>query len=134
VFVVYGHGTTARTDAMSFKGRPNTPGALGEIFEVTRRAKAAADQGDETSGCRLAATAVVLCRVFGVRLLCDEEEVDPEWVALLEARDSPELPRTSDRVAEVVELALTSDRLRARYLVGRDAQVMGVVTRVFPDR
>jgi NAD(P)-dependent dehydrogenase (short-subunit alcohol dehydrogenase family) len=41
---------------------------------------------------------------------------------------------TSDKVAQVIERALTADRPRARYLVGPDAKLMGVLTRVLPDR
>jgi NAD(P)-dependent dehydrogenase (short-subunit alcohol dehydrogenase family) len=39
-----------------------------------------------------------------------------------------------DKVAEVVEQALTSPRPRARYLVGKDAQLIGLVSRFLPDR
>jgi NAD(P)-dependent dehydrogenase (short-subunit alcohol dehydrogenase family) len=38
-----------------------------------------------------------------------------------------------EQVARVVARALFSDRPRARYLVGRDAQVVGVIARVLPD-
>ena len=38
-----------------------------------------------------------------------------------------------DKVAEVIEHALTSSRPRARYLVGRDALAVGVATRLLPD-
>jgi NAD(P)-dependent dehydrogenase (short-subunit alcohol dehydrogenase family) len=39
----------------------------------------------------------------------------------------------ADKVAQVVERALTSSRPRARYLVGRDAVVMATVARLLPD-
>jgi len=39
----------------------------------------------------------------------------------------------ADKVAQVVERALTADRPRARYLVGPDAKLMGTLTRVLPD-
>jgi NAD(P)-dependent dehydrogenase (short-subunit alcohol dehydrogenase family) len=38
-----------------------------------------------------------------------------------------------EKVAEVVERALTTARPRARYLVGTDAKVMGSLLRVLPD-
>jgi NAD(P)-dependent dehydrogenase (short-subunit alcohol dehydrogenase family) len=38
-----------------------------------------------------------------------------------------------DKVAEVVERALTVPRPRPRYLVGRDAKVMGTLVRFLPD-
>jgi len=40
----------------------------------------------------------------------------------------------ADRVAQVVERALTAPNPRARYLVGTDALVAGSLTRVLPDR
>jgi NAD(P)-dependent dehydrogenase (short-subunit alcohol dehydrogenase family) len=39
----------------------------------------------------------------------------------------------ADKVAQVVEKALTSSRPRARYLVGKDAVVMAAVARLLPD-
>ncbi len=38
-----------------------------------------------------------------------------------------------EQVAEVIERALTSSRMRARYVVGRDARVMVTVRRLLPD-
>jgi hypothetical protein len=37
-------------------------------------------------------------------------------------------------VAAVVEIALTADRPRTRYVVGPRARVQAVLTRVLPDR
>jgi len=37
-------------------------------------------------------------------------------------------------VAEVIAEALTADRPRTRYLVGRDAKVRAAMSRVLPDR
>jgi NAD(P)-dependent dehydrogenase (short-subunit alcohol dehydrogenase family) len=37
-------------------------------------------------------------------------------------------------VAEVIGQALTADRPRARYLVGRDAKIRAAVAKVLPDR
>jgi NAD(P)-dependent dehydrogenase (short-subunit alcohol dehydrogenase family) len=39
----------------------------------------------------------------------------------------------ADAVAEVVERALTVQRPRPRYLVGREAKLMGTLTRLLPD-
>ncbi|HEY8627460.1 MAG TPA: hypothetical protein VIL56_04040, partial [Gaiellaceae bacterium] len=39
----------------------------------------------------------------------------------------------AERVAAVVERALTSDRPRARYVVGRDARIRATIERL-PDR
>ncbi|TMM18268.1 MAG: SDR family oxidoreductase [Actinobacteria bacterium] len=38
-----------------------------------------------------------------------------------------------EQVAQVVARALSSDRPRGRYLVGRDAQLAGLIARLFPD-
>jgi NAD(P)-dependent dehydrogenase (short-subunit alcohol dehydrogenase family) len=40
----------------------------------------------------------------------------------------------ADRVASVIESALTSTRPRARYLVGKDAKMLATLTRLLPDR
>lgn len=40
----------------------------------------------------------------------------------------------AERVAEVVERALTASRPRSRYLVGRDARIQLVLSRLLPDR
>jgi hypothetical protein len=39
-----------------------------------------------------------------------------------------------DKVSDTIMHALESPRPRARYLVGRDATVVGVTTRLLPDR
>ena len=39
----------------------------------------------------------------------------------------------SEQVAETIERALTARRMRARYVVGRDARVMIAVRRLLPD-
>ena len=38
-----------------------------------------------------------------------------------------------EQVAETIERALSERRMRARYVVGRDARVMMVVRRLLPD-
>ena len=39
-----------------------------------------------------------------------------------------------DEVAETIERALTVPRMRARYVVGRDARVLLLLRRLLPDR
>jgi hypothetical protein len=39
-----------------------------------------------------------------------------------------------DQVAEIIERALTARRMRARYLVGREAKAMLLLRRALPDR
>jgi NAD(P)-dependent dehydrogenase (short-subunit alcohol dehydrogenase family) len=39
-----------------------------------------------------------------------------------------------ERVAETIEHALSAQRMRSRYLVGRDARMTIVARRVLPDR
>jgi hypothetical protein len=39
-----------------------------------------------------------------------------------------------ERVAEVIERALTAPRPRTRYLVGRDARIRAILQRLLPDR
>ena len=41
---------------------------------------------------------------------------------------------TAEQVAKVVEHALTADRPRTRYLVGRDAKIRAKLARVLQDR
>ena len=50
------------------------------------------------------------------------------------ARESPGRAVRPEAVAEVVEHALTADRPRTRYVVGRDAKVQLVLKKVLPDR
>ena len=38
-----------------------------------------------------------------------------------------------ERVAETIERALTAPRMKARYVVGRDARAMLLVRRLLPD-
>ncbi|MCL4293049.1 MAG: SDR family NAD(P)-dependent oxidoreductase, partial [Acidimicrobiia bacterium] len=50
----------------------------------------------------------------------------------IETQDRTGIP--ADRVAAVVEKALTADRPRARYQVGIDSHVSAAASRVLPDR
>jgi NAD(P)-dependent dehydrogenase (short-subunit alcohol dehydrogenase family) len=50
------------------------------------------------------------------------------------ARESPERAVSPDAVAASIEHALTADRPRTRYVVGRDARVQAALKRVLPDR
>jgi NAD(P)-dependent dehydrogenase (short-subunit alcohol dehydrogenase family) len=72
------------------------------------------------------------------------EDVPPEaerlYGKLIEAvragtqRIARETGSEASAVAEVIGEALTADRPRTRYLVGRDAKVRAVMSRVLPDR
>ena len=50
------------------------------------------------------------------------------------AEDTGRTGLPPQKVADVVEHALTADRPRTRYLVGRDAKVRAAMARVIPDR
>jgi len=66
----------------------DTPGALSGIFELVRRANAAADGGDEGAGRALAVTVAVLAGALGLRLGGAASEVDDATAALLSERDA----------------------------------------------
>jgi cysteinyl-tRNA synthetase len=65
----------------------DTPGALGGIFDLARRAHSAADDGEPEEGRRLAVTAAVLCNALGLPLVGSEGELDAEVAALVSERD-----------------------------------------------
>jgi NAD(P)-dependent dehydrogenase (short-subunit alcohol dehydrogenase family) len=71
------------------------------------------------------------------------EQVDPETLKLYEkrldafrglAREAAERGVDPDEVAKVIETALTADRPKTRYLVGRDAKMRARIRRLVPDR
>jgi cysteinyl-tRNA synthetase len=67
----------------------DTPGALAGIFELVRRANAAADAGDEPGATRAARTAALLCGALGLALRPgDLAGVDPESARLVAERDA----------------------------------------------
>jgi cysteinyl-tRNA synthetase len=65
----------------------DTPGALAEIFELTRRAHTAAGRGDLDEGRRLAVTAAVLCGALGLPLAGSSPGLDAATAALVAERD-----------------------------------------------
>ena len=52
----------------------------------------------------------------------------PLWMVVIDPRYG-----VSDRVAETIERALSARRMRARYLIGRDAHAMVWASRLLPD-
>jgi NAD(P)-dependent dehydrogenase (short-subunit alcohol dehydrogenase family) len=50
------------------------------------------------------------------------------------AEETGERGIPADRVAAVIERAITAERPRARYRVGRDAHLMATLSRILPDR
>ena len=66
----------------------DTPGALANVFDLARRANAAADAGDEDGAARAARTAAVLAGALGLRLGAGgADEVDDAAAGLVAARD-----------------------------------------------
>jgi cysteinyl-tRNA synthetase len=74
------------TDAMD--NDLDTPAAVAEIFELVRRANAAADAGESERACSLAATVADLAGALGLVLGQVSDEVDDESAALVERRDA----------------------------------------------
>ncbi len=66
----------------------DTPGALATVFDLARRANAAADAGDPDGAARTARTASVLAAALGLRLGAGTgDEVDEGPRPLVAARD-----------------------------------------------
>jgi cysteinyl-tRNA synthetase len=66
----------------------DTPGALALVFELVRRANAAADEGETERARRLAATVAELAGALGLELGQADDAVDDETAALVERRDA----------------------------------------------
>ncbi|HVC67859.1 MAG TPA: cysteine--tRNA ligase [Acidimicrobiales bacterium] len=80
--------TTAMDDDL------DTPAALAIVFDLARRANAAADAGDAGSADRAAGTAALLAAVLGLRLRGgSEDEVDEPTAGLVRARDEARAAR-----------------------------------------
>jgi len=72
----------------------DTPGALATVFDLARRANAAADAGDTAEAGRAAGTAGLLAAALGLRLHDGAGgEVDEEAAALVQARDAARAER-----------------------------------------
>jgi len=85
----------------------DTPGALAGIFELVRRANAAADAGDDDGGRRLAVTAAVLCGALGLVLRPGVGELDARTAALVAERDAARAARDWAR-ADAIRAELTA--------------------------
>jgi cysteinyl-tRNA synthetase len=72
----------------------DTPGALAAVFDLVRRANAAADGGHEGEARRSAVTAALLCAALGLGLRSDPgTEADPDTAALVRRRDEARAAR-----------------------------------------
>ena len=75
-------------------GDLDTPGALATVFDLARRANAAADAGDDDAAARAARTAAVLAGALGLRIGAgSDDEVDDAAAALVVARDEARAAR-----------------------------------------
>ncbi len=79
----------------------DTPGAVSVIFELVRRANAAADGGDQAEGERLATSVAVLAGALGLRLEPPDAEVDEESAELVHRRDEARAARDWSRADEI---------------------------------
>jgi len=76
----------------------DTPGALATVFDLARRANAAADAGDTDGAFRAARTAAVLAAALGLALVAGRgDEVDEGAAALVAARDEARAGRDWSR-------------------------------------
>ena len=71
----------------------DTPGALAAIFDLVRRANAAADGHDDEAGRHLARTAQVLAGALGLALAAGEHEIDANSASLVARRDAARAAR-----------------------------------------
>jgi cysteinyl-tRNA synthetase len=128
--VVYGKGSAQHLDVEAvdrFCERMDddldTPGALGGLFELVRRANRASDAGDADTASRLATTVAVLCGSLGLALRTGEDdEVDAETAQLIAERDAARSAREWARADDlrdqlvglgwVVEDSATGTRVR----------------------
>ena len=87
----------------------DTPGALATVFDLARRANAAADAGDDHAAGRAARSAVVLAAALGLRIgAAVDDEVDNSAAALVTARDAARAARDwarADALREELEAA-----------------------------
>ena len=91
----------------------DTPGALAVVFDLARRANAAADAGDTASAGRAAASAGLLAAALGLRLDGDPaDQVDEGAALLVRARDEARAVRDWSRAD-----ALRSELEAAGWLV-----------------
>jgi cysteinyl-tRNA synthetase len=128
--VVYGKGSAQNLDVDAvdrFCARMDddldTPGALGGLFELVRRANRASDAGDADTASRLATTVAVLCGSLGLALRTrEDDEVDAPTAQLIAERDAARSARDWARADDlrdqlvglgwVVEDSATGTRVR----------------------
>jgi cysteinyl-tRNA synthetase len=79
----------------------DTPGATAVVFDLVRRANAAADSGVGGDGTSLARTAQVLTGALGLFLAAPPVEVDPESAGMLAERDQARAARDWSRADEL---------------------------------
>jgi cysteinyl-tRNA synthetase len=103
----------------------DTPGALAAVFDLVRRANAAADAGDADGAATTARTASFLCAALGLPLRAGaEDEIDAGSAALVERRDAARAGRDwaeadalrgqLESAGWVVEDSPTGTRIRRR--------------------
>ncbi len=81
-------GSAVSTFAEAMDNDLDTPAALATVFDLARRANAAADAGDADGAARAARTASVLSAALGLRLATGAgDEIDEGAAALVAARD-----------------------------------------------
>ena len=96
----------------------DTPGALATVFDLVRRANAAADAGDLEAAGRMAATVALLCAALGLRLVADDGGVvDSASAELVRRRDEARRARQWD-VAD----ALRAELEQAGWVVADSAE------------
>ncbi len=104
----------------------DTPGALAIVFDLARRANAAADAGDAVVAERAAGTAALLAAALGLRLHGDAgDEIDEAAASMVrerdEARTARDWPRADGLRAELegagwlVEDSAEGTRIRRRW-------------------
>jgi cysteinyl-tRNA synthetase len=87
----------------------DTPGALAAVFDLARRANAAADAGDDETAARVARTAALLAAALGLRIRGGEgEEVDPVAAGRVRQRDEARAARDWER-ADALRAELEAD-------------------------
>ncbi len=87
----------------------DTPGALAAVFDLARRANAAADAGDDAAAVRAAGTANLLAAALGLRMRAGEaDDVDADTAERVRQRDEARSARDWER-ADVLRAELEAD-------------------------
>jgi cysteinyl-tRNA synthetase len=86
----------------------DTPKAVAQLFTLVRRANQAADDGDEATAARLAATVREICRALGLELHAGVGEIPEEILDLARRRDSARASKDwseADRLRDEIQAA-----------------------------